>query len=68
VLWERVLPAWFRSLSPTTEANDWAKTVVDALKDLVSYKIDALLPAAMEAGTDAQKKALAEHGDDLRGR
>ena len=68
VLWGRVLPAWFRSLSPTTEAYDWAEAVVDALNDFASYQMDEILDAARAAGTREQKEALAEYEDDLRRR
>lgn len=66
VLWERVLPAWFRSLSPTTEANKWAKTVVDALNDFASHEADKILAAARKAGTAEQRRALAAHEAQLR--
>lgn len=68
VLWDRVLPAWFRSLSPTTEAYEWAETVVDALNDFAGYQMDEVLAAAREAGTAEQRDALAEYEDDLRRR
>lgn len=68
VLWDRVLPAWFRSLSPTTEAYEWAETVVDALNDFAGYQMDESLAAAREAGTAEQRDALAEYEDDLRRR
>jgi hypothetical protein len=68
VLWDRVLPAWFRSLSPTTEAYEWAEAVVDALNDFASYQMDEILAAAREAGTAEQRDALAEYEDDLRRR
>lgn len=64
----RVLPAWFRSLSPTTEAYEWTETVVDALNDFASYQMDDILDAAREAGTAEQRDALAEYEDDLRRR
>ena len=68
VPWDRVLPAWFRSLSPTTEAYEWAETVVDALNDFASYQMDEILAAAREAATAEQRDALAEYEDDLRRR
>lgn len=68
VLWDRVLPAWFRSLSPTTEVYEWAETVVDALKDFAGYQMDEILTAARDAGTAEQREALAEYEDDLRRR
>ena len=68
VLWDRVLPAWFRSLSPTTEAYEWAESVVDALNDFAGYQMDEILAAAREAGTAEQRDALAEYEDDLRRR
>jgi hypothetical protein len=65
VLWERVLPAWFRSLSPKMEAHEWAETVVDALNDFAGYQKTALLAAAREAGSPEQRAALAEHEANL---
>lgn len=68
VLWDRVLPAWFRSLSPTTEACEWAETVADALNDFAGYQMDEILAAAREAGTAEQRQALAELDAELLGR
>jgi hypothetical protein len=68
VVWDRVLPAWFRSMSPATEAYEWAETVVDALNDFAGYQMDEILEAAREAGTTEQRDALAEYEDDLRRR
>lgn len=68
VLWDRVLPAWFRSLSPTTEAYEWAETVVDALNDFAGCQMDEILEAARDAGTAEQREALAEYEDELRRR
>jgi hypothetical protein len=65
VLWERVLPAWFRSLSPTSEAHDWAETVVDALNDFGDYKTAEILEVAREIATPEQRDALAEVEQDL---
>jgi|GEM_PF-993712 len=48
VLWDRVLPAWFRSLSPTTEAYEWAETVVDALNDFASYRLHQRLAMRLD--------------------
>jgi len=66
VPWARVLPAWFRSMSPTTEAFDWAEAVVDALNGFAGHQMEELLAAAREAGTPEQREALAEYEDDLR--
>lgn len=68
VPWDRVLPAWFRSMSPTKEAYEWAETVVDALNDFAGYQMAEILEAAREAGTAEQRDALAEYEDDLRRR
>jgi hypothetical protein len=68
VLWERVLPAWFRSLSPTTEACLWAEKVVDALSDFAGYQLDEILEAARAAGTAEQREALAAAEGDIRRR
>lgn len=43
VLWDRVLPALFWSLSPTTEAYEWAETVFDALNNYISARVDSTL-------------------------
>ncbi len=68
VLWDRVLPAWFRSLAPGLDADAWAVKVVDALNDFASYQLDDILVAARDAGTDAQRAALARHEASLRRR
>jgi len=68
VLWERVLPAWFRSLSPATERYEWAETVVDALNDFGGHRMDEILEAARKAATPEQRKALAKYEDKLRRR
>jgi hypothetical protein len=66
VLWDRVLPAWLRSLSPGTDAHEWAETAVDALNDFAGYQMADILVAARDAGTPEQRAALAEHEADLR--
>lgn len=68
VLWDRVLPAWFRSLSPEMDAHEWAETVVDALNDFAGHQVSELLAAARDAGTPEQRAALAEYEADLRRR
>jgi hypothetical protein len=68
VLWDRVLPAWFRSLSPEMDAHEWAETVVDALDDFAGHQMAELLAAARDAGTPEQRAALAEYEADLRHR
>lgn len=65
VLWDRVLPAWFRSLSPTSEPHDWAETVVDALDDFGGYETNKILQAALEIAAPQQREALAEVERDL---
>ncbi len=66
VLWERVLPAWFRSLSPTSEPHEWAETVVDVLNDFGGYETPRILQAAREIATPEQREALAEVEQDVR--
>ena len=68
VLWDRVLPAWFRSLSPEMDAHEWAETVVDALNDFAGHQMSELLAAARDSGTPEQRAALAEYEADLRHR
>jgi len=68
VLWDCVLPAWFRSMSPTTEAYEWAETVVDALAAFAGHQMEEILEAARDAATAEQREALAEYEDDLRRR
>ncbi len=65
VRWDRVLPAWFRSLSSAMDARGWAKTVAEALSDFAGHKMAALFEAARVAGTAAQKDALAKYEYDL---
>ena len=66
VLWDRVLPAWFRSLSATTEPHDWAESVVDALNDFGGYETAKILDIAREIATPEQRKALAVVEQDVR--
>ena len=68
VPWERVLPAWFRSLSPELDARRWAETVVAALNDFAGHCMEELLGAARYAGTPEQRVALALCDGDLRRR
>lgn len=68
VLWDCVLPAWFRSLSPEMGAHEWAETVVDALNDFAGHQMSELLAAARDAGTPEQRAAPAEYEADLRHR
>jgi hypothetical protein len=66
VQWERVLPAWFRSLSPRLDAHEWAGIVVDALNDFAGHQMAEILEAALGAGTAEQRAALVEQGAALR--
>jgi hypothetical protein len=66
VLWERVLPAWFRSLSPRLEPDAWAETVINALNDFAGSQMSEILEAARASGTPQQRDALAEYEPDLR--
>jgi hypothetical protein len=68
VLCERVLPAWFRSLSPGMEPHEWAETVTDALNDFAGYDMDEILKTAREIASPEQREALAEYEDNLRRR
>lgn len=69
VIWERVLPAWFRSLSPSVDDYEWAETVVDALRDFAGrHQMDTFIEAARESATPEQCEALAEYEDELRRR
>jgi len=68
VRWDRVLSAWFTSLSAGTDAREWAETVVDALNDFAGYPMAELVVAARDAGTPEQRAALAEYEADLRRR
>ena len=67
--WAKVLPAWFRSLSPATDPYDWAEAVVEALNDFAGYQMEPLLAAARDIATPEQREALAEYDGNLhRGR
>lgn len=68
VRWERVLPAWFRSISPSTEPCDWAETVIDALNDFASFRMNELLSVARNIASSEQREMLAECEGDLRRR
>jgi hypothetical protein len=61
VNWSRVLPAWFRSLAPVSEAYDYAEAVVDAINHFAWSEADAILAAAREIGSPEQNAALDDY-------
>jgi len=65
VMWDRVLPAWSRSLSPTMEAQEWADTVLDAVADFAKHESTKIIALALQAGTPAQQAALSAAQDSL---
>ena len=66
VNWCEVLPAWFRSLSPTSEAYDYAEAVVDAINDFAGHEAGAILAAAREIGSPEQNAALDDYECNIR--
>lgn len=68
MLWERVLPAWFRSISPGSDPYEWAETVIDALNDFAGSQMDEFLETARGIATPDQRKALADYEGDLHHR
>lgn len=65
VEWARVLPAWFRSLSPALDPYPWAETVVETLEAFGRRQTRDLLAVVREVGTPAQRSALAEYEEGL---
>lgn len=56
--WRTVLPAWFRCLSKTVGAPDYARLVHEAIDDFDPHGSVQHLAAAQRAGTPAQRRAL----------
>lgn len=68
VLWDRVLPVWFRSLAPQMDADAWAGTVVDALNDFVYSGARAIVDAVGSAAPPGHVEALEQRWDDVLSR
>lgn len=56
--WGVVLQAWFRSVSATTSAEEYATAVRGVIGEFASYDAGRLIQAARQAGTHAQRAAL----------
>lgn len=61
VPWERVLPAWFACLAPTTEPEDFARLVVEWVDAFQEYCRGKHFGAARRVANAAQKRALRAH-------
>lgn len=59
--WAKVFPAWFLCLSRTTEPEEYARRVVEAVDEFERFARDKHLAAARRLGTAAQRKALGEY-------
>lgn len=59
--WAKVFPAWFLCLSRTTEPEEYARRVVEAVDEFERFARDKHLAAAKKVGTAAQRKALGEY-------
>lgn len=66
--WKKVLPVWFRSLSPGADPYDWAEEVIDALNAFAGPDLDALLEVAREIASPEQREALSDYECNLRRR
>ena len=56
--WAKVLPAWFACLSRTTEADEYARRVVEVVDEFDKHDRGKQLSAARRIGTPFQRKAL----------
>ena len=56
--WEKVLPAWFACLAVTTEPDEYARCVTEAIEEHGSYRREKYLAGARKVATPAQRKAL----------
>jgi hypothetical protein len=56
--WGNVLPAWFTCLAATTEPDEYARRVAEAIDKNGSYRRDKLLTKARKVATPEQRKAL----------
>lgn len=56
--WKRVLPAWFRCLARTAEAEEFAGVVVEAIDHFDHYGRVGHLVTARKVASAAQRKAL----------
>jgi hypothetical protein len=61
VAWAKVFPAWFLCLSRTSEPDEYAHRVVEAVDEFEHFARDKHLAAAKRIGTAAQRKALGEY-------
>ena len=66
--WRTVLPAWFRSLAKTVEPVEYARLVREAIDDFDPHARVQHLAAARQAGSPAQRRALASRLPTPRGR
>lgn len=60
VIWENVLPPWFKVLSATTEPEEYARRVTSLLKHHCGYEGKKMLAVAKRIATPAQRKALSK--------
>jgi hypothetical protein len=56
--WEKVLPAWFACLAATTEPDEYARCVTQAIEKHGSYRREKYLAGARKVATPAQRQAL----------
>jgi hypothetical protein len=60
VVWETVLPAWFKVLSATTGPEEYASPITKLLSRHYRYGRDEMLVVARRTATPEQRKALAK--------
>ena len=66
--WRTVLPAWFRCLGKMVEPSEYARLVCEAIEDFEPHARVQHLAAARQAGTPAQRRALASQRPSPKGR
>lgn len=56
--WRTVLPAWFRALAATAQADEYADQVMGAVSYFAHQEAEVLVPAGLRAADAAQRAAL----------
>ncbi|MFI5300781.1 MAG: hypothetical protein ACHREM_22080 [Polyangiales bacterium] len=56
--WRKVFPAWFRCVAKTTEPDEFARIVVEAIDAFESFSRGVHLATARKLASPAQRKAL----------
>lgn len=60
VEWDKVIPAWLRTLAPTATAEEFTQQAVRIIDEFQEYRREQHLKEALKLADPAQKKALKE--------